>query len=194
MSNPTELWQLYDNQGNPISGKGAPKEDVYGKALLHAAAHVWIWRHTDKGVEILLQVRAHDKKTWPGRYDISAAGHIDLGEDPITAAIRETQEEIGFTVNEQDLRFIGVDRRYLTPPDKLWTENELNWLYLLELDADASFALEDGEVDSLCWKSIEDIRQELADETTRESYVPHGSTYFAIVFENIERAIAEKVK
>jgi isopentenyldiphosphate isomerase len=192
MNGPTELWQLYNNQGSPILGKGALKEDVYGRALLHAASHVWIWRRTNNNsIEILLQKRATDKKTWPGRYDISAAGHIDIGEDPITAAIRETQEEIGFAINEQDLRFIGVDRRLMVAPDKSWTENELNWMYLLEIKQDVSFKLEDGEVDSLVWKSLAQIQKELADNTAKDSYVPHGSKYFGVVFGGIEQVEAE---
>jgi isopentenyldiphosphate isomerase len=183
----TELWQLYDDQGNPIAGKGASKEDVYGKALLHAAAHVWIWRKTDRGIEVLLQKRARNKRTWGGRYDISAAGPIDLGEEPITAAIRETQEEIGFNVNVSDLHFIGVDRRYLVAPDKSWTENELNWLYSLKLDASASFRLEDGEVDSLGWKTLTNIQTELSEDSTVALYVPHGKTYYALVFAAIKQ-------
>lgn len=103
----TELWQLYDEQGRPVIGKGSTKDDVFGKALLHGASHVWIWRHKGNKIQILLQKRAADKRTWPNYYDISAAGHIDLGEDPITAAVRETKEEIGHDVPDTDLRFIG---------------------------------------------------------------------------------------
>jgi len=192
MSDAVELWQLYDNQGRPIPNKGATKDDVYSKALLHAAAHVWIWRQTTAGIEILLQKRALDKKTWPGCYDISAAGHIDLGEDPITAALREAREEIGIDIQATSLRFIGVDRRYLTPPDKAWTENEFNWLYLLELKEQVAFSLEDGEVHSLEWKQLQQINEELSDETTVQTYVPHGSTYFALVFENIKQMLSEE--
>jgi isopentenyldiphosphate isomerase len=189
VSSAVELWQLYDNQGCPLVGKGAVNEDVYGKALLHAASHVWIWRQTSNGLEILLQKRAKDKGTWPGRYDISAAGHIDLGEDPLTAAIRETQEEIGHTVDKSDLKFIGAHRCYTVAPDNAWTENELSFLYLLELKTDATFALTDGEVDSLEWKLMSDIQQEVVDETTQDGYVPHGEVYFGMVFEAIERTL-----
>ena len=111
-----ELWQLYDNQGRPISGKGASKNDVYGNALLHAASHVWIWRQNGQEVDILLQKRAADKRTWPGCYDISAAGHIDLGENELQAAIRESQEEIGHTIDIAKLEFIGAHRCYLVAP------------------------------------------------------------------------------
>ncbi|HYH74595.1 MAG TPA: hypothetical protein VD735_01405 [Candidatus Saccharimonadales bacterium] len=74
-----ELWQLYSEQGVALAGQGAPKDEVFTQGLLHGASHVWIWRTTPDGVAVLLQKRAVDKRTWPSRYDISAAGHIDLG-------------------------------------------------------------------------------------------------------------------
>jgi 8-oxo-dGTP pyrophosphatase MutT (NUDIX family) len=184
-----ELWQLYDNQGNPIPDKGALPQDVYGKALLHAASHVWIWRRTKGGPEILLQKRNLGIHTWPGRYDISAAGHVDLDETPLAAAIRETQEEIGFTIKDSDFQFIGVDRRYVLAPDKTWTENELNWLYLFEATSEAIFSLEDGEVLSLEWKPVRDIESEVKNKATADSYVPHGQIYYGIIFAAIGRAL-----
>ena len=104
----TELWQLYDEQGNALSGEGSTKEQVFSKGLLHGASHVWIWHRINDVYEVLLQKRAVNKRTWPNRYDISAAGHIDLGETPIAAALRETKEEIGLVINETDLKHIGI--------------------------------------------------------------------------------------
>jgi 8-oxo-dGTP pyrophosphatase MutT (NUDIX family) len=182
-----ELWQLYDNQGRPITGQGATKNDVYGKALLHAASHVWIWRRNGEGIEVLLQKRAAGKRTQPGRYDISAAGHIGLGEDELRAAVRETEEEIGFTPGTSDLEFIGTHRYFMVAADKIWTENEIRFLYLLQNKADTDFKLEDGEVDSLAWKAVSAIKHELADKTLQHHCVPHGDAYFAMLFEALER-------
>lgn len=180
----TELWQLYDEQGRPLDGRGGTKDDVFGKALLHGASHVWIWRKADDKVQILLQKRAADKRTWPNYYDISAAGHIDLGEDPITAAIRETKEEIGHDASDNDLCFIGTDRRHIVTPDGKSTENEICWLYALKLEDASGLSLDDGEVASVVWKDIEEMKQEVGNGG---NYVPHGATYYSTVFEAIER-------
>src|SRR5688572_29603237 len=84
INRPKRLIQLYDEQGDQIPGKGASGKDILDKGLLHAAAHVWIWRRAKKGqIEILLQKRADELRTWPGRYDISTAGHIDLDDRPL---------------------------------------------------------------------------------------------------------------
>jgi isopentenyl-diphosphate Delta-isomerase len=182
-----ELWQLYDSQGRPITGKGAHKNDVYGKALLHASSHLWLWRRNGQDVEILLQKRAADKRTWPNRYDISAAGHIDLGENEIQAVIREAEEEIGLTPDIAKLEFIGTHRCFMVAQDETWIENEIRFLYLLEVDTDVVFRLEDGEVAALEWKSVATTKRELADKTLRSSYVPHSNTYFAMLFEALDR-------
>lgn len=182
-----ELWQLYDNQGRPVAGKGAHKNDVYGSALLHAAAHVWIWRQGNMGIEVLLQKRAANKRTWPNRYDISAAGHIDLGENELQAAAREAEEEIGLKPDISQLEFIGTHRCFVVAADKTWTENEIRFLYLLQIGVETEFKLEDGEVDSLEWKPASIIKQELMDTTLRDNYVPHAGAYFAMLFEALER-------
>jgi 8-oxo-dGTP pyrophosphatase MutT (NUDIX family) len=54
-----------------------------------------------KGAIIL----AHPKgQEWWGSYSIPK-GHVEPGEDLLTAAIRETQEEIGYTANPADILF-----------------------------------------------------------------------------------------
>lgn len=174
----TELWQLYDEQGRVKPGQGASKNDVYGKGLLHGAVHVWIWRIIDNGAEVLLQKRASDKTTWPNYYDISAAGHIDLGEDPVTAALRETIEEIGLGVNESDLKLFNVHRAHLVDENGA-IENEFQWQYLLKLTDPTNFHLRDGEVASLEWKSLTAFGRET--RTAQEPYVPHGRLYFQTV-------------
>jgi isopentenyl-diphosphate Delta-isomerase len=182
-----ELWQLYDEHGIPVSGKGSNKNEVFSKGLLHGAAHVWIWRRGGEEPEVLLQKRASNKRTWPNCYDISAAGHIDLAEEPLVAALRETKEEIGIVIGNSQLKLISVQRAYLTDTGGS-IENEFQWLYLLELDNAQDFALQEEEVASLSWKPLSEFRQELTNNT--DSYVPHGNPYYQIVIAAIEAAVA----
>lgn len=182
-----ELWQLYDEQGRPLTGKGGSKDDVYGKGLLHGSAHIWLWRVRDGKLEILLQKRAPNKRTWPDCYDISAAGHIDLGEDPLQAAIRETQEEIGLDLAPTSLTLIGVYRDYMVAPNGA-IENELEWIYLVEVTEDQNFTLEAAEVTSLEWISLEDFKA----SSSSDQYVPHGDHYFTLIITAIEKAAAKQ--
>ena len=179
----TELCQLYDNQGRALVGQGAVKDKIFSDGLLHGASHVWIWRQASNGIEILLQKRAANKRTWPNLYDVSAAGHIDLGEDPVEAAIRETHEEIGIQVHSTDLKFIGVQQFYIVAGNDA-IENEYQWLYLLELSTATNFKLEQDKVAALEWKPIADFKQEVRSNT--KLYVPHGTLYFDTVTNAIE--------
>ena len=176
-----ELWQLFDEQGKPLQGMGASKNEVFSKGLLHGASHVWIWRDNNGLTEVLLQKRAPNKRTWPNRFDISAAGHINLGENPVTAAMRETKEEIGIDIHESDLREISLERAHLTAENGA-IENEFQWLYLLEMPTKVKFLLQPEEVAQLAWKTLDDFSAEY----TENSYVPHGKDYYSKVVSAIQ--------
>jgi len=182
-----ESWQLYDDQGRPIAGQGANKDDVFGKGLLHGAAHVWIWRNNKGEAEVLLQKRASNKRTWPNKYDISAAGHIDLGEEPLTAALREAKEEIGLDIGEEELKLFAVYRSHMVAENDT-IENELRWLYIFEITEDFEFNLQESEVDSLQWKPLVTFKAEF----NNGQYVPHGNIYYETVTLAIEAALTGK--
>lgn len=178
-----EMWQAYSEQGEstvPITRKQA------GDGVLHGASHVWIWRQGTDDIEVLVQQRAHDKLTWPGYFDISAAGHIDAGETPLAAAIRETSEEIGLEVEPISLDLIGVHRAYLeteTTAGKI-IENEFQWVYLLHSPHDsASFVLGDGEVGLVRWVDMETFRAMVEGVQGEEQLVPHG--YFQLLLSHL---------
>jgi 8-oxo-dGTP pyrophosphatase MutT (NUDIX family)/predicted negative regulator of RcsB-dependent stress response len=75
-------------------------------------AHREDWWHTsvtvlivdDKG-NLALQQRGESHSR--GRWDVSAAGHVDVGEDDISAAARETQEELGIALSPERLVRLG---------------------------------------------------------------------------------------
>jgi isopentenyl-diphosphate delta-isomerase len=173
-----ETWQLYDTHGQPLEGQGAGKTEIRTKALLHGASHVWMWRETNGAIKVLLQKRAADKATWPNCYDISAAGHIDLGESPIAAAIRETKEEIGLDITLADLYYIGTQYAYIVAPNGL-IEHEYQFLYAVRLRKVADFSLQQAEVASLEWKTLDDFAGEVLAQNDR--YVPHGDGYYQSV-------------
>lgn len=171
-----ELWQLYNEDGAALDGQGATKDEVFGKGLLHGAAHVWIWRNNKGATEVLLQKRGATKRTWPNKLDISAAGHIDLGETPLEAAVRETSEEIGLVIKPSDLTFVTTHRAHLNAGDDN-IENEFQWLYIFQLPLQTDFTLADGEVDSVIWVSLDAFET----ECNSDRYVPHGAAYYKTV-------------
>jgi 8-oxo-dGTP pyrophosphatase MutT (NUDIX family) len=187
-----ELYQLYDEQGRQLVGQTTTKDEARAKGLLHGSSHVWMWRKNAADasidIEVLLQKRSPSMQTWPDHFDISAAGHLNPGEDPVAAALRETQEEIGLDLTPNDLQVIHTYKAYIIFQDMI--ENEFQFVYLVELEPkDLDFTLQAGEVGSLVWRDFNDFKREVLDPDTTH-YVPHGDAYYEAVIKAIEQAIA----
>ncbi len=56
--------------------------------------------HQDK---VLMFKRSETKKKFPGFWSLPG-GHVDEGEDPLAAAIRETKEETGVTITPENIQ------------------------------------------------------------------------------------------
>lgn len=173
-----ELWQGYAPNGLPTS---AITRQQARKGMLHGASHVWIWRQGKNGIELLLQRRAHDKATWPGFLDISAAGHIDAGETPLEAALRETAEEIGLILQPTDLMLLFSCRAYLLPDNSDIIEHEIRWVYAYRWQ-ETELHFVDQEVESVEWLSLDEV-QAILQGKSDQKLVPQGDAYFGMLFE-----------
>ena len=91
------------NEDGTKTGKVVTRKEVHEKGLWHRIVVIAI---IDKEGHILMQQRAKDKETNPGKWDISTAGHVSAGQTSIEAAIREVKEEIGIALEEKDLEYI----------------------------------------------------------------------------------------
>lgn len=101
-----ELIDVLDENGIK-TGRIATREEVHREGLWHRCIVVAILN--DKN-EILLQQRAHNKEKNPDMWDISAAGHISYGQDSLSAAAREINEEVSVNLG----RHIDIDNfRYM---------------------------------------------------------------------------------
>lgn len=96
-----ELIDFYDENGKHLGI--IDKSVAHGTGLWHKSVHVWIMN--DKN-QILLQKRCAQKKFFPSFWDCSFAGHIGAGESSLVSAIREGQEELGLTINPQELKYL----------------------------------------------------------------------------------------
>lgn len=64
---------------------------------------VYVWFYTPEG-RIIMQRRSAQKKSSPNRLICTVSGHVESGSSYLEAAIKETREETGISVGEQDLR------------------------------------------------------------------------------------------
>jgi 8-oxo-dGTP pyrophosphatase MutT (NUDIX family) len=177
-----ELWQVFTENGLPVQDRGAIDDEFTRDPLMVMGnSHVWMWHKTDDGANVLLQKRALTKKTSPGFYHISAAGHINVGESPIAAALRETKEELGLTVDPERLYLVHVTRTAKHPQSLLY-------VFTYELMGDEAFSFDDGEVELVRWHDLEEFRT-MTKNAAEHKLIDQGQAYFVPLVEAIKRQL-----
>ncbi len=91
--NKEEIFPIVDKEGNVI-GSATRGECHSGTKLLHPVVHLHVFN--SKG-ELYLQKRPFWKDVQPNKWDTSVGGHIDFGEDVLTALKREAFEELNLS-------------------------------------------------------------------------------------------------
>ena len=142
-----ELWQTYMPNGEPIDGEGwnsvLDNPEVSGSDAIVGVAVVFLYRIREGKIELLWQKRSKGIDRYPGFYDISAGGHINLGESLTEAAIRETREEIGADISAEDLQFVTM---------RPFNKNRFAWVYAVDWTNRAdNFHFDDKEVSEVRW-------------------------------------------
>ncbi|MBQ6321243.1 MAG: NUDIX domain-containing protein [Lachnospiraceae bacterium] len=155
---PMELFDLLHEDGTR-SGQRQERGVVHREGLLHETVHMWIVRpRKDEGFDVLLQKRSRNKDSYPGCLDISSAGHMNAGDLPLQAAVREMREELGLTVQEDELEF--VQPFYLTFDEcfhgKPFHDREFANLFVLRKNFDLQdLKLQEEEVETVVWMDLD---------------------------------------
>lgn len=151
-----EKWQVLSVNGEAIAGEWWDAElnnpRVPESDKIVGAVTVFLYRRReDGGLEFLWQRRSEKVSNWAGQYDISAGGHINLGETPVQAAVREAREEIGITVTAEDLQWVEAD---MVDP------NKFIWTYLVDWTGrECDFHFDDDEVSEVKWVPYEEMTE-----------------------------------
>ncbi len=176
-----EYIDILDKYGK-ATGEIRLKSEAHKLGLYHASTHIWFY--TIKGT-ILFQKRVDTKDTYPGLWDVSVAGHIETGETPINAAIREIKEEIGLMVSKKDLELIRVYHSEKKPHSNIY-DNEFQHIFLVQLNVDVSqLSLQKEEVSDVKLVSIIELENIIKNNNSTQKYVPHGTEYFSFILKNI---------
>ncbi|NLP03549.1 MAG: NUDIX domain-containing protein [Fibrobacter sp.] len=123
-----EFLDVLNPDGSP-AGERLSREEVHRKGLHHRTVHVWV--RNAKG-ELLLQKRSSTKEIFPGLWDISCAGHLSASDSSLDGAVRELEEELGISVNKDELQFLFTIPRHYTSTVSNIIENEITDVYLLK--------------------------------------------------------------
>lgn len=164
-----ELFELYNEDGTP-SGVLKPRSLVHKDGDLHGASHVWVFRRVDDRMELLLQKRSDDKDSFPGDYDISAAGHLDPGESFLQGAVRELGEELGIQAGPESLQYLDTIR--IDAVDhfhgEIFHNREIMYIYLYELiPGDQEIIYQESEISGIMWMEAETMCRMAADNAFR---------------------------
>lgn len=156
--------ELFDilNESGEKTGQTMPRGEVHRTGALHGSVHIWVIRRRLEGLEVLLQRRAHDKDSYPDCYDAASSGHINAGEDSLSAAVREVSEELGLNVSPSEI--IPLFKQRVREDNvfrgKRFINNEVNRVYLLRRDIrDEEVDFEREEISELKWFGAERLTE-----------------------------------
>ena len=160
-----EFWQLFYRNGEPIPGVGRdvtldnPRsgDEIIGVTV------VFLYRVRNGKPEFLWQKRSDKVTAYPGEYDFSAGGHVNLGESLTEAAVREAHEEIGAEITAEDLCFVTMCGH---------GTNRFGWVYVVDwTEREDDFNFDDGEVSEVKWvpyAEMEVFREKYAKEPLKK--------------------------
>jgi len=113
--------------------------EIHAEGLMHRAVHILLFNSQGK---LFLQKRSLSKDEQPGKWDSSAAGHVDTGEAYLDCACREIDEELGIVVDQPLQALFKL-------PATLRTGNEHCMVYSYSFDG--PLVLQADEIDDGEW-------------------------------------------
>lgn len=143
-----EKIDVLDELGEP-TGRVVWKSEAHRWGLWHRCFHCWI-SHPGSETEpsyLLAQRRAAAKDTWPGRLDVTAAGHLSSGERTLEG-LRELEEELGLRVDPD--RLVPLGTRKIEQDIPQGCDREFHDVFLLvDSTPPGYFRLQEEEVASI---------------------------------------------
>ena len=155
-----ELIDVLDENGIK-TGQVVTRKEVHKQGLWHRAIVVAIINEKN---EILLQQRSEKKEKNAGLWDISAAGHISCGQDSLSAATREINEEVsvnlGFNVEVKEFRFMYSFRKQQVFKDD-FIENQFYDFFILRQSGlnKKSIKFQESEVQDIKFVTISELNE-----------------------------------
>lgn len=88
-----EILEVMDERNRPLAA--FTRAEVHRLGLLHRSVFIVLYNTNN---QLYLQQRSDQKDSYPGCWDLSATGHVQLGESTLEAAQRELKEELGIHI------------------------------------------------------------------------------------------------
>ncbi|MCM3630382.1 NUDIX domain-containing protein [Paenibacillus glycanilyticus] len=199
-----ERFDIYDEHLNPLGT--ASRSETHARGYWHRSFHCWLTRREENRRFVRFQLRQTGKDTYPGCYDITAAGHLTAGET-VEDAAREIEEELGVAARFEELIPLGKARKEMVgevngvpfidreisdvfalvcslPLDALKLQAE-EVAAVFEADVEQMIRLFEGELPELICEGVETTADGGLSKATRAvraaEFVPRESSYYASI-------------
>lgn len=160
-----EIFDLYDADRNK-TGQTMERGTPVPKGFYRMVVHICIFNSEGK---MLIQRRQPFKRSWSGMWDFTVGGSSVSGDTSLSAAIRETAEEIGVKLSPDELK------RVLT----IQSECIFDDIYIVQKDLDETvLTLQYEEVEQVKWADIDWIKSMIDDGV----FIPYHKSLIDLLF------------
>lgn len=136
------------DEDDNIIGSGSRAEAV-SKGIIHRIVRIFVFNPQG---ELLVQKRSATVAS-PNKWDQSAGGHVDEGEEYLTAALRELEEEIGISSAAlKEVKKFFTD----TNDDDSESKKRFNMLYET-VDEGSTVSVDEREVSEVRWIGMDEL-------------------------------------
>lgn len=129
-----------------------------GKGRLHRAVSVLLYRKKNGKTAVLLQQRGPAKPLWPFFWSNTVCTHPRDGESAIDCALRRLKEEMGITLESENLTFI-FKLLYQAKYNDVLSEHELDHVFIGEWDGEVALNREEAAASQ--WKLWEELAADM---------------------------------
>ena len=146
-----EIWDLY-NENRELVGRDHIRGQEIPEACYHLVVHAWI---RNSNGEFLISQRSADRPTFPLMWEC-VGGSVTKGENSLTGALREIEEEVGLILPAGSGKLIKSEvRKYV---DGVRFADILDvWLFDYDGDIDLDAATT-KEVAQVRWMSMDEMK------------------------------------
>lgn len=172
-------YEVLDENGHK-TGQILNREEIHDRELWHEVVNVWIIN--DRG-EVLLQLRARDVEICPDVWDVSIGTHELPGENPLVAAVRCLQNELGINVLPEKLKHL-FNIRAANPMGNGKKHRVFGHVFLLKQDIVLDeLKVDNHKISELAWKPLVRVMADIGSTEMRGKYFPREGAYYPMLFD-----------
>jgi len=171
--NMEEMIDVLDEHTGEKTGEIISKKDAHQRGIWLGSIHVLVVSNDKK--RTLLQRRSAEKDLYPNMWDIAVGGHISAGEDDLTSAKRELEEELA--INVDTLKMERIDRITERFANNGVISNEYVSVFVLYADIPiSSLELQEEEVNEAKWCTKEELNRFIENK----EIIPHEQEFIIL--------------